>query len=243
MLALTILAAWAAFPGDVVEEISYRAAGCTSPTHHTKPGLCFTVFGHHPSLSCRAPDQACNQTGQRVTSALEYEQDGACLIYKWTWSCAYERRERCGNHWCDPLATCLNDTLCICPESMVGDAAWSFCSCPKGLFQNGTDCEAWPTLPEPIMESDTQNDTKSNNTLEKPECDEGIATTTFALVVAASTIVALLLGVCIGALNLHASTVMPLPEPSPLPGNLARQAQPLPEIRHHPNLMYESSQR
>lgn len=234
MLELTILAACAAYPGDVREMVSYRAAGCTSPTHFQKPGLCFTVFGHHPSLSCRAPDQACNRTGQRVTSALTYEQDGACLIYTWTWSCAYEKRERCGNHWCDPLASCLNDTLCVCPEGMVGDAAWNFCSCPRGFFQNGSVCEPWATLPKPAKELEWDNITEPNKTLQGDGCDEGIAPTTVALVVAASTIVALLLGVCIGSLNLHAATVEPLTEAS---GNSVLS---LPPIQHHPNSMYQS---
>ena len=126
-------------PGDIIKTVYFNTSTCPHPTPANTDGVCFSAFGHHPASFCRVQDTNCTLTGQRVVSSLAFQHYGACTVYAWTWTCAYNQRKKCGNWWCDSRANCVDGQYCECPNNMIGDAAWHSCGCPPNQHANDSN--------------------------------------------------------------------------------------------------------
>ncbi len=145
-----IVAAVSNPPGTVCNVTRFAGVACAEPTPYDAVGVCFSRVHQRPSTHCRRPDPTCEGAQQQVVSALAVSGTGFCTVYEWTWSCAHDRRQSCGDHWCDSNALCLDDEHCACPENMTGDPHWQQCRCPSGRVLNGTACVALPACNETL---------------------------------------------------------------------------------------------
>ncbi len=209
---LLVAAALGAGPGEIREVVTFHTFSCQNASSLSLEGTCFTGYFSHPSIDCREYDGNCS-TGQRVISHIEYNVSEACLAYTWTWVCAYTNRRPCGDYWCDDIALCVNNTKCICPDEMIGNAERHSCECEGDKYFNGSTCV---TLVEPV------NRTVTSPTTIVAEEEDGISVELWIVFCFAACVLGLVFGLWYA--DKHSFTAVH-PE----------------EIRHEENPMYESA--
>ena len=152
-------------PGSVLFTANYSTCPADAPQFLTD--TCFTPTGS-PTTHCRNYDPTCD-VSQRIVTGMQIDsvQALSCHRYKWTWSCAFQRRSQCGVYWCDPISECVNGSVCICPHPLRGDPVLQNCVCNTGAYFDGATCvevEQCPNLTTPTTTLTTTATTTATTT-------------------------------------------------------------------------------